>query len=446
MPYGFQYVRREMLVMTPLTHEAYRASFTALEQGTVMATGPAGTGKTETQKDFAEWVLGYTGVVINCSDAIDQSTTKGLLQAIKALPDVYFIFDEFNRCEADVLSAILRGAVSHGVARQLNVAFTMNTGYSGGTVVPEVDGVGPNIPMTVPDWNNIAEVMLAVEGVRDYSTMGHTFTTFFRWCKESLSKQHHYDFGLRALKTTTKTAGMLVRASPDRDEAMIATDALWSSVIPRFTPADTALAMAEIESRFPNVASMTVVSSLEAAAASAKSAVQDATDDLGMQGKLAQFLECLKARHGVAALTEEPRVVLQAISSVAPLVGAQLVYIGADGRSNEQLFGHQTESGEWRDGSFTAAFRRASRQEGDGVTWLVVDGAMDARKMEPLNSLLDDNKKLVLASNEIIPLGRNMSVVFVVGNASTAMMSPASVSRLGWVNFDTSPASKSWFW
>ena len=60
--------------------------------------------------------------------------------------------------------------------------------------------------------------------------------------------------------------------------------------------------------------------------------------------------------------------------------------------------------------------------------------------------LLDDNKKLALANNEIIPLGRNTRVVFVVRNASTALMSPANVSRLGWVNFDTSPASKSWFW
>lgn len=383
-------------------------------------------------------------MVINCSDAINQSSAKGLLQAIQALPSTYFIFDEFNRCEADVLSTILRGAVSHGMARLLNVAFTMNPGYSGRTPLPEVDGIGPTIPMSAPDFHNIVEVMLAVEGVRDYSTMGGGFTAFFQWCRESLSKQNHYDFGLRALRATVNTTGRLVRDSPHRDEVMIAIDALRSSMMPRFTPADAALAAAEIEALFPHDGAQTAASSFEESCAVVRSAVEDASENPAMQGKLAQFLGCVKLRHGVAALTEEPRAVLQAISSVAPLVGAQLVYIGADGRSNEQFFGHTTESGEWRDGSFTAALRRASRHVED--VWLVVDGPMDAWKMEPMNPLLDDNKKLVLASNEIVPLGRNVSVVFVVGNASTAVMSPANVSRLAWVNFDTSPASKGWFW
>merc|ERR1711988_129676 len=448
MPYGFQYVRRDMLVMTPLTQEAYRTSFSALQQGTVLALGPAGTGKTETQKDFAEWALGYSSVVINCSDALDQSTAKALLQAMQALPQLYFIFDEFNRCEAEALSTILRGAVSYGVARRLNVAFTMNPGYSGRTAMPEVDGIGPTIPMTIPDFSDIAEVMLAVEGVREYSAMGHAFTTFFQWCKQSLSRQHHYDFGLRALKATVSTTGKLVRAAPERPEAITATDALWSSSLPRFTPADAALAEAEIEALFPDGGAQAAACRLlEEAPATVRTAVEDACGaNPAMQAKLAQFLGCLKARHGVGVLTEEPRAVLQTISSVAPLVGAKLVYIGADDRSSEQLLGRMTESGEWRDGSLTAALRMASQHAQDGPTWLVVDGALDAQKMEPLNSLLDDNKKLCLASNEIVPLGRNTSVVFLTGNASTALMSPANVSRLVWVNFDMSPASKGWFW
>lgn len=314
--------------------------------------------------------------------------------------------------------------------------------------MPEVDGIGPIVPMTVPDFSDIAEVMLAVEGVREYSSIGHAFTMFFQWCKQSLSRQHHYDFGLRALKTTVSTTGKLVRASPDRPEAIAATDALWSSILPRFTPADAALAEAEIKALFPDGGAQTAACRLlEEDLATVRTAVEDACDaNPAMQAKLAQFLGCLKARHGVGVLTEEPRAVLQTISSVAPLVGAKLVYIGADDRSSDQLLGRITESGEWRDGSFTAALRMASQQERDGPTWLVVDGALDARKMESLNSLLDDNKKLCLASNEIVPLGRNTSVVFVTGNASTALMSPANVSRLGWVNFDMSPASKGWFW
>lgn len=288
--------------------------------------------------------------------------------------------------------------------------------------------------------------MLAVEGVRDYNTIGDAYITFFQWCRESLSKQNHYDFGLRALRSTVNTTGRLVRGSTHRDEATIAMVALRSSMMPRFTPADSVLAAVQIEALFPSSCAQTAASILREVVGGVQSAVEDVSDDPAMRDKLNQFLGCLKNRHGVAALTDEPRAVLQAISSLAPLVGAQLVYIGADGRSRDQLFGHTTESGEWRDGSFTAALRRASRQGGHAVTWLVVDGHMDACKMEPMNPLLDDNRTLVLASNEIVPLGRDVAVVFVVSNDSTALMSPANVSRLGWVNFDTSPVSKSWFW
>lgn len=43
-------------------------------------------------------------------------------------------------------------------------------------------------------------------------------TVLYKLAKEQLSKQHHYDFGLRALKSVLVMAGELKRGSPDLSE------------------------------------------------------------------------------------------------------------------------------------------------------------------------------------------------------------------------------------
>lgn len=63
--------------------------------------------------------------------------------------------------------------------------------------------------MVVPDFELICEIMLLAEGFQEAKLLGRKFITLYTLCKELLSKQDHYDWGLRAIKSVLVVAGSL---------------------------------------------------------------------------------------------------------------------------------------------------------------------------------------------------------------------------------------------
>jgi dynein heavy chain len=66
---------------------------------------------------------------------------------------------------------------------------------------------------------------------------------------------------------------------------------------------------------------------------------------------------------------------------------------------------------------------------GDGPKWILLDGDIDPMWIESLNTVMDDNKVLTLASNERIALTKMMRLIFEIASLRTA--TPATVSRAG---------------
>lgn len=78
-------------------------------------------------------------------------------------------------------------------------------------------------------------------------------TVLYKLAKEQLSKQFHYDFGLRALKSVLVMAGGLKRASSDLDEASVLMRTLRDMNLPKFVYEDVPLFLGLLSDLFPGL-------------------------------------------------------------------------------------------------------------------------------------------------------------------------------------------------
>merc|ERR1712136_297578 len=115
-------------------------------------------------------------------------------------------FDEFNRLEEAVLSA-----VSMDINPNSGIFITMNPagkGYGGRQKLPDnLKQLFRPVAMSKPDNELIAEVILFSEGFAGGKILGRKLVAVFTLCRELLTPQQHYDWGLRALKTVLRGCG-----------------------------------------------------------------------------------------------------------------------------------------------------------------------------------------------------------------------------------------------
>ncbi|OHS98802.1 Dynein heavy chain family protein [Tritrichomonas foetus] len=458
---GYEYMGLNgRLVITPLTDRCIMTLTQALSMGFGGSpAGPAGTGKTETVKDLAKAMCRLCNV-FNCGEGLDHKAMARIFSGLVQTGG-WGCFDEFNRIEPEVLSVIsghirvIQAAFKAG-ARQfvfegrkipLNPGFgifiTMNPGYAGRSELPDnLKAMFRPVVMVVPNTDLICEVMLFSEGFEmNTHTLAKKMITIYQMAGGQLSKQHHYDWGLRALKSVLTRAGELKRANTQLSEEVVLMTAIRDMNMPKFTFEDTPLFVGLLNDLFPDIE----LDPVHHPQLSEK--IDELFEELGyskvekQMAKVIQLHETMNARHTTMVVGNTgggKSVIIDIMAKAQTRLGTltRIYTINPKACTVLELYGVlDPTTRDWKWGLFSKIFKEINQTtDKKEARYINFDGDVDAVWVENMNSVMDDNKLLTLANSERIRLLPHCALLFEVGDLQYA--SPATVSRCGMVFMD----------
>jgi dynein heavy chain len=474
--YVFEYLGcKDRLVITPLTDRAYITLSQALSMHLGGApVGPAGTGKTETVKDLGR-SLGIYVIVTNCTDQQRYSDVAKIFKGI-CQGGLWGCFDEFNRIELPVLSVVAQQVLSITSAKRLQAStfyfpgdqqsiglkedaayfITMNPGYQGRQELPEnLKSLFRSVSMMVPDREIIMKVKLCAAGYESFVDLARKFKTLYNIVELQLSKQKHYDFGLRNILSILRTVGVTKRENLLLNEEFLLMTTLRDMNLSKLVAQDIPIFLSLLKDVFPNAEFNN-----QTRHPGVSQAITEVIEKNGLisahswSAKIIQLYDTSLVRHGIILVgpagsgkSEITRTLQLALSSHTQIPHKQ-IRMNPKAIRTEEMFGETDRlSGEWVDGIFASIWAKYNVSSRRDISWIVCDGPVDAVWIENLNTVLDDNKILTLANGDRIQMSENCKIMFEVEDLRNA--SPATVSRAGIIyvsdaDLDWEPYVQSW--
>jgi dynein heavy chain len=274
-------------------------------------------------------------------------------------------------------------------------------------------------------------------------------TVLYKLSKEQLSKQYHYDFGLRALKSVLVMAGQLKRQYSDLPEDIVLMRALRDMNMPKFVFEDVPLFSGLINDLFPGIKAERVgyedlnghiIDYLE------KCGNKHSDEELFFKqvDKVVQLFETMQTRHTtmvVGPTGAGKSVIIDTLAAAQKSFwNATTVIFTINPKmiTLNELYGVlDPDSRDWTDGLLSKIFKDMNQDLAPGKDerrWILYDGDVDAVWVENMNSVMDDNRILTLANGDRIRLLKHCAMLFEVFDLQYA--SPATISRCGMVFVD----------
>lgn len=328
--------------------------------------------------------------------------------------------------------------------RKVGIFVTIHPAYLGRIELSQsIKSLFRPVTCLAPDYEAICLISLISDGFTTAKLLARKMTTLYKLARSQLSRQNHYDWGIRSLMTILRQVGEMKRHHPDSCvESTIVVRVLRDVNFIKLIPDDVRIFLNLIKDLFPGESMESQCGDIQINNAITASYQALKYTLVGEQEiKVRQLWETITSHHSVMLLggsgggkSTVLKVLLQALNCHLNWT-TKSITLNPKAYTIAELYGYFALD-RWHDGLISKIFREINTcgMRMNERRFICFDGDVDPHWIENMNSVLDNNKLLILTNGERIQLQNHCTLLFEIGHLKYA--SPATISRCAVIYID----------